>query len=482
MKKILILPLSFSMLFSIGDGEDEYTVNRAISLQAPGLAIFKSYVGKYGVSTSGFGSTSNSGLISTQIPKNSEVVAAYLYSAGYAINRTTDIVIDGLKFDGKSVTFSKYYNNPWKNSNNISGYFKTGRADVTNIVKDKYSSSSSSYNFAIQEPSAAVDGEALVVIYKNASLSESTITILDGGANINGDKTVVSLVDAVDSSFYADMYLGISFSYPDQASKITVNGKIVTENAGGYDDGSKGNGALITVGDYTDGYSPSQPSYSSDHEKYNLKNYISAGSKKITIETINPSQDDNLFLVVLRTKGEATVCIGDTCDNTEPTSTPTPTSTPIPSYDSDGDGVVDSQDECPYTYGSLDNGCVVTIEPTIPVIIGPSYEPTSISTSCDTQSSYNNGYAAGIAYCKANPSICNSALSKLTKTYISNLTLDRWHLLGSSYAVDDFSIFSPAVSLWAFKNNSWKYYLPNSNSLTPPSFTIEAFDGFWIKK
>ena len=47
------------------------------------LSEFATYVGSYGVSTDGFGSTSQSGTISADVPVGATVVAAYLYTATY---------------------------------------------------------------------------------------------------------------------------------------------------------------------------------------------------------------------------------------------------------------------------------------------------------------------------------------------------------------------------------------------------------------
>lgn len=260
------------------------------------------------MSSDGFGNTSNTGTISAQIPPNSTIVQAYLYSAAFSTGNYESMDLTGLTLNGQTVTFQTYFKNQWG-----SGYFKTGRADVTSIVQAGYGNGNSItgiYDFTVTEQNSEVDGEALVVIYSNSSLPERTIAILDGGANIDGDEVRVSFPNGLDKSssdFIAEMYLGISFSYPNQSSTVTVNGTTITSNAGGYDDGTGANGGLITVGGYDDSYSSLMPAYGDDHERYDISDQISDGDTQIDITTINPSQDDNLFLVIFNISGEGDV-------------------------------------------------------------------------------------------------------------------------------------------------------------------------------
>jgi hypothetical protein len=298
---------------SIGGSNETKDVRATAStISAPGLSVFQKFTGQYGVSTDGFGGTSNSGVIKAKIPANSKIIAAYIYSAGYSLNKAYDTInIDGLLVNNQTVVFDKYYKNDWKNSYNY-GFFKTGRGDVTSIVKDGYTGSATDdiYSFNIVEKSTSVDGEALVVVYENSNLANTTIAILEGGANINGDSTTLKFdqpMNTTDSNFIADMYLGISYSYPSQASQVSVNDTVITKNAGNYDDGIGADGGLITVGSYKDTYSPHLPTYTQDKEKYNLKQYITNGSSSIKVDTLNPSGDDNVFLAVFQVTGSATV-------------------------------------------------------------------------------------------------------------------------------------------------------------------------------
>ena len=102
------------------------------------------------------------------------------------------------------------------------------------------------------------------------------------------------------------MILGDSFSCCGQTSRVTVNGTIITQNAGQNDDGlNAGNGSLITVGGFDDPFSPFLPSYADDHERYNLAPYVLDGDTSIHVNTLNPSVDDNIFLALFHVSGKA---------------------------------------------------------------------------------------------------------------------------------------------------------------------------------
>jgi hypothetical protein len=106
------------------------------------------------------------------------------------------------------------------------------------------------------------------------------------------------------------MRLGIGFSCCNQASRVTVNGTVITENAGNNDDSADANlsnGNLISVGGDNDPFSALLPAYENDHERYNLVPQIVNGSTAINVNTINPSNNDNIFLAVFHVFGRAGV-------------------------------------------------------------------------------------------------------------------------------------------------------------------------------
>jgi uncharacterized protein (UPF0333 family) len=270
------------------------------------LVTFKNYTGNVGLSTDGFGSTDQVGVISASAPAGSTVLAAYLYSATFDSGPT----LSGVTLNGVNVNFTATAPNATACCS-LSSY----RADVTSLVAGIINGGAGGvYNFTVDEgTNFNVDGEALVVIYSNPALSVSTIGILDGFASVDGDTTSITFAQPLDPTapgFVADMILGIGFSCcDDQRSTVEVNGTLLTENAGNNDDGVGGlsNGQLITVGSFDDPYSPNLPSYGDDREKYDLKSFLKKGDTSITINTFNSSADDNIFLAAFQVTGEAKI-------------------------------------------------------------------------------------------------------------------------------------------------------------------------------
>jgi hypothetical protein len=274
------------------------------------LTAFQTFVGNYGVSTDGWGSTSSSGQIQAEVPAGATVVAAYLYTS---TSNNASLSGVGGTLNGTAVTFTSLGAN-----STACCSLTAARADVTSIVSAQINGGAGGvYNFNITETSSGTqDGEALVVVYRLASLAVTTVGILDGFASAAGDTATLNFARPIDTAaagFSAEMRLGIGFSAGDcsgalQSSTVAVNGNVISRNAGGFDDGACANGALITVGGVGDALSPSLPSVAADHERYNLAPSISNGSSTLTVTNSNTSLDDNIFLAVFQVTGEASIC------------------------------------------------------------------------------------------------------------------------------------------------------------------------------
>lgn len=281
------------------------------------LAPFQSFVGKYALSTDGFGSVSESGVISASVPAGSTVVAAYLYSATNSTNS-----VPAVSLDGNLVAFGPAVSNATACCN-----LKSYRADVTGLVASVINGGGGGiYDFNVLEGgafSSEIDGEALVVVYSNPTLPEATVGLLDGFASVTGDTTNINFatpLNPADPGFFAEMSLGISFSCCSQRSTVEVNDVVLTENAGNNDDGAQvANGSLITVGGFDDVLSTGLDTYADDGERYNLAGYVAAGDTTIKVDTVNGSRDDNIFFAGFYVSGKAGI-------NEEP-----PTGVPEPS-------------------------------------------------------------------------------------------------------------------------------------------------------
>jgi hypothetical protein len=268
------------------------------------LTTFQQYTGTVGYSTDGFGSLSNSGTISASVPAGSTVLAAYLYTATF-LNPTNAGI--GSTLEGVNVAYGPAVPNP---SSGACCLLSSARADVTSIVAPIINGGPGGvYNFTVTEASASQDGEVLVVVYSNPGLPEATVGILDGFSNVAGDSTSINFVDPLDPTdpgFFAEMILASSFSCCGQRSEVSVNGTLISANAGNNDDGVQvANGSLITVGSFDDPFSPFLPSYADDHERYNLVPYVTAGDTSISVLTRNPDATDNIFLAGFYVSGIA---------------------------------------------------------------------------------------------------------------------------------------------------------------------------------
>lgn len=270
------------------------------------LTTLATFTGNVGLTTDGWGSFNQaSGTISADVPLGATVLAAYLYSA----TQNTSVAPTAT-LNGNAVTFGPRVANGTACCN-----LASARADVTGIVAPVINGGGGGvYNFTVAEGNTtAQDGEALVVVYSLPSLPTRTVGILDGWASVTGDTTTINFGSPLDPSavgFVADMRLGINYSCCGQSSNVTVNGTTITTNAGNRDDSIDAgdfNGGLITVGGFDDPYSSFLPSYADDHERYNLQPYITLGDTSITVNTVNASQDDNIFLATFLVSGNATI-------------------------------------------------------------------------------------------------------------------------------------------------------------------------------
>jgi hypothetical protein len=298
----------------------------AMSGAQAALTSFQTFTGNVGLSSDGWGSTTQAGVISANVPAGATVVAAYLYTSTFNNGALTGV---GGTIAGSAIgPFTSLGTNA-----TACCQLTAARANVTGILKPLIDGGpGGTYNFNVTETSSSQDGYALVVIYSLPANPISTIGILDGWASAAGDNTNVAFgapIDPTAPGFFAEMRLGIGFSFDgvnctasSQTSVVRVNGTIITNNAGCNDDsvdGTPANGNLITVGGDNDPFSPNLPTTAQDHERYNLASYLNVGDTGFTVTNANASRDDNIFLAMFHVLGEANVC-QERCEVPEPMS------------------------------------------------------------------------------------------------------------------------------------------------------------------
>ena len=271
------------------------------------LTSFQTLAGAgYNMSTAGCGSTTQACSLAGNVPVGATVVAAYLYTSTFSGG------VGSLTGTLNGTAIGPY------TSLGANGGLIAGRTDVTAIVTAGLASNvTGTYSFRVTESSANQDGEALVIVFSDGTAATNTIGILDGFSASAGDNFTLGIQPWTATST-AQMRLGIGFSFDgtacsggSQTSRVTVNTTVITNNAGCNDDSidaTPNNGNLITMGDDNDAFSGPLPSIAADHEKYNLAAQLALGDTSINVNTLNPSNDDNIFLAVFKLSGQATVC------------------------------------------------------------------------------------------------------------------------------------------------------------------------------
>lgn len=271
------------------------------SAEPGGLHVVVNDRGRISKSASAVASSGAASAVTVQKPAGATVRSAYLATAttGFtAMPLSTGVRLAGVTvpLDGEIPTSIQSWN-----------YF----ADVTQIVKPVVDAApDGTVSLSYDEPEASLtDGSILTVIFDDPAVhADESVTLLYGALKTTGDTYQVKLESPVRSSdpgTKLEMALGISFSYQtwgtQQYSTIDVNGRRLSTAAGGEDDGYSSNGGLITVGGLGDDRAnPDSPdatptSPRSDDELYDLRPFVADGATSITIDTSNPSNDDNVF-------------------------------------------------------------------------------------------------------------------------------------------------------------------------------------------
>ncbi|HVD59448.1 MAG TPA: hypothetical protein VNC11_01145 [Gemmatimonadaceae bacterium] len=282
-----------------------------------GLQHEVTYSGKVLLSVDGLGTNNQSGIIQVEKPAGGTVLAAYM--AATTIPGGT-LAFMNVTIDGSLVTWTQ--NVP----SAIGGTNTWG--DVTSLVKPKIDlAAAGRVDFSIAEANTGVvDGEVLAVIFSVPSLTrDNTIVLMFGTQQLAGDDfsiTTAQPIDTSDPALKINMSLGIGYSFQPggQVSTVDVNGSRLSSSAGGQDDGSGVNGALLTVGGLDDSNtnpSPLAPATDTrtDDELYNIVPFVTNGSSSVLVHTTNPSGDDNIFFAAFDMNVSGNV----NCESTPPT-------------------------------------------------------------------------------------------------------------------------------------------------------------------
>ncbi len=304
---------------------------------ASGLGVFFRKFGKFRLSVDAAGSNDLSHVVSVRKPaKDAVVEKAFLMAASSGV---VTIGNDNVTLDGAAVT---WIDGVYNDISFVPDFFHSVLADVTGIVKPKVDAAGvGTIDFSLAEPlnNSSIDGEVLAVVFRTPSDAEKrTVVLMFGGQQLAGDRFELTLAEPIDPKArgaFANMGLGISYSAQPtgQFSTVDVNGQRLSTSAGGQDDGSFVNGALITAGGLGDvKANPVDPNAQptdtrTDDEMYDLLKFLDAKTAKILVDTFNPSDDDNIFFAWFELSGKGEV-----------------------NQDSDGDGLLDSWETSGYDH------------------------------------------------------------------------------------------------------------------------------------
>lgn len=188
-------------------------------------------------------------------------------------------------------------------------FFHNVFADVTEIIAPIIDATPASITEipVVEIDTFSINGTVLIVIFDDPNqTTDNSIILLFGDQATGGENFVVNLANPIDQSVTKlDMGLGIGHSFQGlqgtpMVNHIDVNGVRLTSSAGGEDDGVGEDGGLITVGgvgDTNDNPDPQTRSlrFRTDDELYNLLPFVSPGDQQISVFSLNPTDDDNIF-------------------------------------------------------------------------------------------------------------------------------------------------------------------------------------------
>ncbi len=320
--------LKVSFLLSVG-----LVLTQAVAAEA---ALFGAYQfngkGNWSLDAVG-GNNSPVGTVSADIPINSIIEKAFLYSSTLPFNSSA--FAPTINFDGTVYQSSDFLG---LGVNTTAAGLQAWRVDVTSQVASKVGGGGGLFNFLVQSenPNSATDGEALAIVYSNPNEQTRTIAFLDGFSQSSGDSFAVNLAKPIDKTkagFEALFSLGIGFGFQgsEQDSQVSLDGQRITSAAGGQDDGASTNGGLITIGGLGDSPdNPADPFAGAngdprfDDELYSLIPFLTNGATSFSVNTLNPSNDDNIFFAGINITAVAGVDAPP--PDTDPTKVPEPSS------------------------------------------------------------------------------------------------------------------------------------------------------------
>ena len=248
--------------------------------------------GKYQVRADACGTNGVSCPITIEKPVNATTAyRVYLYYTSTATTNSdpgaTALTING---GGLSSAVPNCTNVTSSTSSGTTAY--TRYEDVTTLFSPGLNAapagSNISYTSAEASPSA-IDGEGIIVVWDNPTVMNSAVHVSIGSrttATVVSDSIATAPINTLQPGFQATLGLGFAFSTGtgNQISTVSINGGVLDVNAGGWDDGATlANGALITLGGYSDSRTTLNDEY------YDFASFIPNNSTQVKYDIIMTS-------------------------------------------------------------------------------------------------------------------------------------------------------------------------------------------------
>lgn len=286
--------------------------------------------GKIHVSVDGIGTTSGVGLIQIDKPSATATVRkaiAVMANNGFSGFNPSDgdVSIGGIAVNGVIT------------AGGASAFFNNGWADITGSHGALFNAAPVGISDVSYSEVSTIEGTTLAIVWDFPESTENETGVFYFGAQeTTGDQFTINLLDPVDlgdPGYKLDFGLAISFSAQDQSgnagsnlcgsdsamnSLVDVNGNRISSSAGNCDDGDPtqlvANSNLFTVGGIGDSTAnPTDPNAQApcplpsfvEDELYTLLPFVNDGDTVIVVDTLNPSNDDNIHFAWLGTTGIA---------------------------------------------------------------------------------------------------------------------------------------------------------------------------------
>ena len=261
-------------------------------------------------------------------PAGATVRAAILISGDGGNRNSSGHTPRDVRLNGHAVTFSHWAKITTDPNGDAWNNFNTYYADVTDLVASTVNSapagiSTVSFDQGDGTDNDLVEGGSLIVIFDDPSAPLSSIYLKGGTSNPAGDSFTFNF-PALTAENLANplvMSVGISNSwqanYWEQSSNITANSTLLSSIAGGCDDSTTfattgcnfgGYNTIGGVGDTVNNPGSIDTEVTSydrnlDHELYNLNSVLPLGSTSLTVNTNNPSLNDNIYFAGVYLRG-----------------------------------------------------------------------------------------------------------------------------------------------------------------------------------